>query len=172
MKHQQSGSNTCCLSSLASALDAIGDHVASERLAGHIEASLSVVLDSRIQHAVTTLTDQKKTKGEQCLEHTVAKTWHEKDCCDPLSFENLMPCPTLLHLKDTALGDKHVVVTCGRCVLDSNCPDTLPLAKEWSDFCCDNVTASGEENICFLNVKLAIRFMPPAGMEKKMICLL
>ena len=65
-----------------------------------------------------------------------------------------------------------MVTTCGWWIFDSNCSHALPLTKEWLDFCCDNVTMSDEGNIEFLKVKQAIRFVPPIGMEKKMINLM
>ena len=86
LKYHQKSSNSCCLSSLASDFHIIGDNMAVDSLANHIEDSLALKKDRFRKRIDFSNNIMKKIghKGEQSLRYNL-NIWNEKGDFDILN---------------------------------------------------------------------------------------
>ena len=81
IQYHQKSSNSCCLSSLASALHCIGYNRDVSDLVHHIEESLTLQkkeFKNRIHFSNSIMKNRRKIKGEQKLQYNMA-IWKKKD---------------------------------------------------------------------------------------------
>ena len=120
LKYHQKKSNSCCLSSLASAFHSIGDDRAVTALVNHIEESWTIHTDkfrNIIHFANAIMTNRMNIKGEQRLIYNM-KMWHKKD--DFNILKKISEYVTLVQLMDSLGNMNHAINIVGYWIFDSN----------------------------------------------------
>ena len=137
VKYQQHNDPTCHFSSLASALHAIGDHVAAELFFSRLSDSLQVLpsslvinnrkYKSRIDYAHDVITNHIKIlHSPKCnYQCKVYKPGKEFDI-----LKNRSEFPTLVQLVDLHGNMQHCVTLAGKWIFDSNFPQALLLTEK------------------------------------------
>jgi hypothetical protein len=161
--YQQHQSNSCMISSLASALLHIGDTYAAKYVIKRKQEANDALEVGRMNFCEQLMkNDHTRQIGEQRIKYTV-KRWKLSDGFD--IFHNISEYPTVCRLIDKKGGTNHCVTVCGDWVFDSNFEKCFPLSTKWMHFIC-NPEANDEDG--FSGVMDAIRAIPPKIIQLKM----
>ena len=140
IKQHQKTSNSCCLSSLASAFHSIGDDRYVTALEHRITESLTLQTDkfrNRINIANAIMTNIMYIKSEQKLRYN-PKVWHNKDYFYILN--NRSKYVTFVQLMDTLGNVNHSISIVGYWIFESNYDNSLFLTQESLDLiCCPSI---------------------------------
>ena len=80
-------------------------------------------------------------------------------------FQNQSNYTTVCLLLDTAYRADHCIKICGKWISDSNLKLALPLTRAWLNYIC---SVNDTDKIEFIAVFLAIRAVPPEGVQKRL----
>ena len=175
VKYQQGNDPTCCFSSLASALDAIGDVVAASVISSAITLSTKVTgvdatsqvhaYKSRIDYARCLMANQVKIPGGQkcCYQSMPYKPGKTYDILNDIS-----QFPTLVQLMDLRGNMQHCVTVAGKWIFNSNFPKAIPLTAKSLNDCCSEMEEKDDGN-GFDYVHRAIRFVPTKANGTKFV---
>ena len=157
IKYNQKISNSCCLSSLESAIHCIGDNRSVSALVNRIEESLTLqtkYFKNRICFGNAIMKNRRKIKVEHNLRYNLT-IWKKDDAFDILNdnSEDL----TLVQLMDSLGNVNHAISVVGYWIFDSNYKIALCLTQELLDIMCS--TSIGEELVTtFQSVFYAVRY--------------
>ena len=139
IKYHQKIYNSCCLISLTSAFQCIGDNRAVTFLVNRIEESLTLqteIFKSRIHFDNTIMKNRRKIKGEQNLQYNLT-IWKKHNGFDILN--DISEDVTVVQLMESLGNVNHAISVVGYWIFDSNYKKSLCLTQELSDIICSNI---------------------------------